>query len=88
MKSPAIDLRFSRCFTLNLEDKKIHNNPGGNQVLRTCITWDELKERLLRRIKIATNKNDVKSVAHWNTVLLMLKERVNECDALFNEEVK
>lgn len=88
MKSPAIDLRFSRCFTLNLNDEKIYNNPGGNQVLRTCITWDELKNKLLRRMKIATNKNDTKSVAHWNTVLLMLKEKVNECDALFNEEVK
>lgn len=88
MKSPAIDLRFSRCFALYLDDEKIYNNSGGNQVLRTCITWDELKERLLRRIKIATNKNDIKSVAHWNTVLLMLKEKVNECDVFFNEEVK
>lgn len=88
MKEPAIDFRFSRCFQLQLKDELLYNCGGGNQALKTCITWDKLKEKILRKIKIAINKNDTNDLVHWNKVLLMLRQEVNNCTACFNEEVE
>ena len=88
MKEPALDLRFNRCFMVHLSTEQVINNAGGNQRLKTCITWDELKNKLLRRMKIAANKKDSKAVARWNNIIKLLRETTNNCTAYFNEEVK
>ena len=88
MHEPGVEFRFNRIFYLRLENETVSNCSGGNQLLKSCITWDSLKEKLLRKMKIATNKNNTNEVAHLNKVLLLLKQKVNECDAYFNEEVE
>lgn len=88
MKEPALDLRFNRCFMVDLDQENVINNPGGNQRLKTCISWDELKSKLLRRMKIAAKKKDTKAVAHWNNVLKLLKATTNISSAYFKEEVQ
>lgn len=87
-QEPALDLRFSRCFTVDLDRETIINNRGGNQLLKTCISWDALKNRLLRRLKIATNKGDLKEMTHWNNVLKLIKEKTNNCTSFFKEEIE
>lgn len=88
MKEPVLDLRFSRCFMVDLDQENIINNQGGNQLLRTCISWDDLKNRLLRRLKIATNKGDLKEMTHWNNILKLVKQETNNCTAFFKEEIE
>lgn len=87
-KEPTLDLRFSRCFMVDLDQENIINNQGGNQLLKTCISWDDLKNRLFRRLKTATNKGDSKEIAHWNNILKIIKQEVNNCTAFFNKEVE
>ena len=85
MIEPALDLRFSRCYMVQLDQQHVINNTGGNQVLKTCISWEDLKSKLLRRAKIALNKGDAKGVAH---ILQLILNETNKCTAYFNEEVK
>lgn len=87
MKEPSVDLRFSRCFMVDLDQENIINNAGGNSRLKTCVSWDELKNKLLRRMKIASNKQDSTAVAHWNNVLKLIMETTNKCTSYFNVEV-
>ncbi len=88
MKEPVLDLRFSRCYMVKLNNAQVVNNTGGCQLLRTCISWENLKSKLLRRSKIAFNKGDVKGVAHWQNILQLIVNETNKCTAYFNEEVK
>ena len=88
MKDPALDLRFSRCYMIQLNKEQVINNQGGNQLLKTCITYDDLMSRLLRRSKIAVNKGNVQEAAHWTKIMQMIKDETNKCTAYFNEEVK
>lgn len=87
-KEPALDLRFSRCYMIQLNKQHVINNTGGNQLLRTCISWEDLKSRLLRRAKVALNKGDSQGVAHWQSILQLIVNETNKCTAYFNEEVK
>ena len=87
-KEPVLDLRFSRCYMIQLNKELVINNQGGNQLLRTCITYDDLMSRLLRRCKTAVNKNNVQDVAHWTKIMQMIKDETNKCTAYFKEEVK
>ena len=73
---------------VDLDQENIINNQGGNQLLKTCISWDDLKNRLFRRLKTATNKGDSKEIAHWNNILKIIKQEVNNCTAFFNKEVE
>lgn len=87
-KEPTLDLRFSRCYMINLTTETVVNNQGGNQLLKTCISWEDLKSRLLRRAKVALNKGDTQGVAHWQSILQLIVNETNKCTAYFNEEVK
>ena len=88
MKEPALDLRFSKCYMIQLDKEHVINNIGGNQLLKTCISYEDLKNRLLRRLKIASNKGDTKEMAHWDHILTLVEQETNKCTAYFNEEVK
>lgn len=87
-KEPIVDLRFSRAYMIHLKTKQVINNSGGNQLLRTCISWEDLKSRLLRRAKVALNKGDAEGVSYWNSILQLVTDETNKSTAYFKEEVK
>lgn len=87
-KSPTLTLRYSQCYSIRISDAQVYDYSGGNRALKTCITYDDLMSRLLRRAKQALKKGDAKLVSHWNTLMNLVKSETNKCTAYFKEEVK
>lgn len=87
MIKPELDLRYSEVWSIRLSDKSKCTGYGGNRVLKSCISYEDLKAKLIRRAKIALNKGNATEVAHWTEVMQMIKEETNKCTAFFAEEV-
>lgn len=75
--------RFTEVFWINLDDGTINSYGGGNKALKV-ITYDDLKNRMLRRLKIATNKGDVADIAKWNRVLQAIDAGIAQHSNYFN----
>lgn len=84
---PELDLRFSQLFMISLKDLKVYRGGGGNRVLKTCISYEDLYKKLDRRKTIASNKNDINLSNKWDKTIQLIKDETNKCTAFFEEEV-
>lgn len=88
MVSPEIDTRFTEVFTIQLSDLFIHGGCGGNRRLTTCISYDKLMEKLNRRLKTATKSNNTEDITFWTDVITKVDNKLAECTASFDLEVR
>jgi hypothetical protein len=88
MVAPNIDTRFTEVFTLQLSDLSIHHGCGGNRRLTTCISYDKLMDRLNKRLKSATKINNTEDITFWTDVINKLDNKLAECTASFDLEVR
>lgn len=82
--APGIDTRFSEVYAIRLSDLYEQHGTGGNRVLKTCISYDELMRKLERRVKIATNKNDLESRNKYLKLIAKVQAKTSECTSFFD----